>query len=735
MDSETPEDKVDFVAKAIELTKLLASNNRKTRSYGIKKIKELFLKHSGDTMDAFQLNDYLIIWKRLFYYMWISDKSIQVPPQKNVTEKISKLIHSCTSYQGKILFMDAFFLTIKVDWMLISEHRIGKFMMLVRRCLRQLLFTFINCDWNLEYIISFNEVLYRALKSFTLTLRTRLQEILLEELARVCRRKVPFDVLVIILNSFIHHISEVNDFMLIKEVSHNVPKHLLSPSSDLKVLETKLQVQHKMDKPGRSYNDLELVKGGKSDDNLNEKNENQLDPGAGNVNVKIPQIKFNPKDITKVLNKYVTEVEFTKRCLLVIIKLIKCYNRLGDGTLPYKREDWTLFNRVLKQKKKKTLSKMVKDRVKKFETVDSKITKSGRKINVHKSLNNKGEIIVERRKIGTFLWKVRNFNCNRSWTVSEETKNNDTNAKWINDDESPTLVPVGFKVEVLEPPKKTPKKVQKKVSTPNFKFLTVDSSLKEINYKKRNSKSPISMFKINTGLNKKNIKNQNSIFIEIGMPNAGHNNSWSVSPNKVASTSKSVNKSSLSDDKICLPNIVNMGRNNNWLVSDDNDSAPQQVQKRKNPDEVEIHISLTSVPDKSFKSPERADSPKMGRNNNWLVSDDNDSASQKFQKWNNPDEVEKHISLTFVPDKSFKSPQKADSPVSPIFEQRVLRHRTIIISNKKTDGQDEGSTKRKVEETSASKISQKRRKTIAEEEITMLEPGEISIMAVEKVVS
>lgn len=106
--------------------------------------------------------------------------------QENATEKISNLIHSCTSYQGKILFLDAFFLTIKDDWMSISQHRIDKFMMLVRRCLRQLLFTFVNCDWNLEYMNKFNEVLYRALKSFTLSLRTHLQEIFLEELAKVC---------------------------------------------------------------------------------------------------------------------------------------------------------------------------------------------------------------------------------------------------------------------------------------------------------------------------------------------------------------------------------------------------------------------------------------------------------------------------------------------------------------------------------------------------------------------
>lgn len=101
------------------------------------------------------------------------------------TEKISNLFHSCSSHQGKVLFLEAFFLTIKDDWMSISQHRIDKFMMLVRRCLRQVLFTFVNCDWDLQYMEKFSEVLYRALKSFTLSLRSHLQEIFLEELAKV----------------------------------------------------------------------------------------------------------------------------------------------------------------------------------------------------------------------------------------------------------------------------------------------------------------------------------------------------------------------------------------------------------------------------------------------------------------------------------------------------------------------------------------------------------------------
>lgn len=52
MATEAPEDKVDLVAKEIELTKLLASNDPKTRSDGIKQIKQLLLQHSGDTSDG-----------------------------------------------------------------------------------------------------------------------------------------------------------------------------------------------------------------------------------------------------------------------------------------------------------------------------------------------------------------------------------------------------------------------------------------------------------------------------------------------------------------------------------------------------------------------------------------------------------------------------------------------------------------------------------------------------------
>lgn len=50
---------------------------------------------------------------------------------------------------------------------------------------------------------------------------------------------MPSEALMIILDAFLHFISELNDAVLIKEVIQNVFKNLLSQSPDLEVLEAK----------------------------------------------------------------------------------------------------------------------------------------------------------------------------------------------------------------------------------------------------------------------------------------------------------------------------------------------------------------------------------------------------------------------------------------------------------------------------------------------------------------
>jgi len=66
---EVPEPKVDLVAKVIELTKLLASNNPNTRSDGIKQIKQLLLKNSEDTSDGMLHILHLICFIVIIFYL------------------------------------------------------------------------------------------------------------------------------------------------------------------------------------------------------------------------------------------------------------------------------------------------------------------------------------------------------------------------------------------------------------------------------------------------------------------------------------------------------------------------------------------------------------------------------------------------------------------------------------------------------------------------------------------
>lgn len=50
----------------------------------------------------------------------------------------------------------------------------------------------------------------------------------------------------IILDAFLHYISELNDFLLIKEVIQNVFRNLLSQSPDLEILEAKFEAWKKV---------------------------------------------------------------------------------------------------------------------------------------------------------------------------------------------------------------------------------------------------------------------------------------------------------------------------------------------------------------------------------------------------------------------------------------------------------------------------------------------------------
>lgn len=523
-----------------------------------------------------------------------------------------------------------------------------------------------------------------------------------------------------------------------------------------------------------------MVEGDISDDDSNEQNNGPLDPRAGNVSVEIPRIKFNPKDVSKILKKYVTEVDCSRKCLIEITKLMKWYNRLGEGILPYKPKDLKLNSQVLKRKKRKHLSKMVKEGVKRLEMVDSKIKKNSREVNDHKSLkelDKMGEIIVDHGKIGKSVWKVRKFDessalkenirLNDSWTVSEEAKNDDASEETTcvkSDDEPPLLVPAQSSVSSEN-------------STPSLKSLTSSnlSSKKSSSTKKKSSKSYIADKLMSKNTKKSispNVRNNKSPNIFKKSPNnesfLEHNkkfanvekqfvsslttpdnntknikkerksNTFGKQPVEEFNENSSYTIKNLSESKRSFDNLVmskikrysteidtNTSLNESWSVCND-EKLSLKKQKSQTSNIVNELTIKNNTPNSKFSSVKNS-SPNSSVNASFSVSAQDDGSLSKTVKRSS-------LSTTNTPEKNSKSPK---SPKSPTPEQRVLRRRTIIISKKKPEEQKEVTPKRKAKDVTATKLLQKRRKTIAGEEITMsmLKPDEISNKALEKVVS
>lgn len=469
-----------------------------------------------------------------------------------------------------------------------------------------------------------------------------------------------------------------------------------------------------MGKPGKSYNDLELVEGDIAD---NDTKDGPLDPRAGNVSVEIPRIKFNAKDVAKLLNKYVTEVDCTRKCLIEITKLIKWYNRLGEGMLPYKPKDLKLNSQVLKRKKNKNLSKMIKDGVKKLEMVDSKLKKSSREViedyKSLKELDKMGEIIVEHGKIGKSIWKVRkfdessvlkeNFSLNESWTVSDEVKNDNTNQNaCIIDNEPPLLVPIGFNVEVSETSDQTPMELQQNISIPSLKSLINTLSPKESNTNKR--KSPKSMI-VESVLLKKNISKSNSPSISnssMKSPNALNisHNSCSVDNDSVTKKLKQIEESVKTVKRTSssiTPNLVtNSAKKSNITDVEDTimiespnngtEGNKSQIQSKVNQQSPYGDLVMSKIQRHSY-----VNNISSSINESWSVCDD-----EKLNMCKNKSPNQKAES-TIVNKNNQKSPRIKN--ISPIISDKS--HNFVNTSSRNSwsvsDDIDE-STPKKVEE-------------------------------------
>lgn len=140
----------------------LAHNDPAVRNAAFVALKNFLKAKSSSNLDLLQLQ---ILWRGLYYSMWYCDKPI---PQQTLAGNLGELFSKVVDERHLADFHRAFWLIMAKEWPQLDKWRLDKYLMLVRRVLRHLLFRLEEHGWPEEEVQSFLTVL----KEYPLTEKT-----------------------------------------------------------------------------------------------------------------------------------------------------------------------------------------------------------------------------------------------------------------------------------------------------------------------------------------------------------------------------------------------------------------------------------------------------------------------------------------------------------------------------------------------------------------------------------
>ncbi|XP_063372257.1 ribosomal RNA processing protein 1 homolog [Cydia amplana] len=213
---KTKKQQVLVVAQEIKFARLLSGNEKKTRDRVLRALKK-WLVNCFEKNYEFKEDDFTRVWKGLFYAVWMSDKPLV---QEDLCESIAGILDLFPTEQlsNAMLLTKAGFKMLATEWFGIDQHRIDKFLMLVRRYLRGALRCVHRSGWSEVACTQFANML--SGKDGLLALKTPLYarnansllihiaDCYLEEISKVSSGEISPESLVILLRPFVAYLSQ-----------------------------------------------------------------------------------------------------------------------------------------------------------------------------------------------------------------------------------------------------------------------------------------------------------------------------------------------------------------------------------------------------------------------------------------------------------------------------------------------------------------------------------------------
>uniref|UniRef100_A0A2M4A6K2 Putative nucleolar protein n=1 Tax=Anopheles triannulatus TaxID=58253 RepID=A0A2M4A6K2_9DIPT len=360
---ETPA-KTHIISQEIKFARALAGNDAKLRRKVLKNLETWLTTRSQSTF-VFSDADFLRLWKGLFYCMWMSDKPLV---QEELAESLGALVR-CFQHDVPVAvqFFKAFLVTMGIEWFGIDRWRTDKFMMLVRRVTRQMLFLLHETDWQTEHVALFVKtieatILDSEVSPFGLT--NHFNDLLLEEVAKVSEGDVPKGVITQLLEPYVRFLMQCSDKSIGSATTTNIFHALFRQSELGQAFEEKFElwkrtgfihghidkvqfdVQYEYEnenEDGEEGGEASAEKdedGEENDDDDDDGDESSAsrqkvyDPRAGRVSVTIPEIEFDCEEIIALFEKY----RYKSFCTTIGKKsatlLVKQFRKFADGIYP-----------------------------------------------------------------------------------------------------------------------------------------------------------------------------------------------------------------------------------------------------------------------------------------------------------------------------------------------------------------------------------------------------------------
>ncbi|XP_011199133.2 ribosomal RNA processing protein 1 homolog [Bactrocera dorsalis] len=387
---------VRIIAQEVHIVRSLACNDLNKRNRQIRKLRK-WLQIRARSSFPFSEEDFLRIWKGLYYNMWMSDKPLV---QEDLAEQLGKLIEC---FDGDVAtsvnFFGAFMKTMCNEWFGIDQWRIDKFMMLVRRMLRYMFRVLRGAGWTKDSIKLFNEhmkMTVLAEESPAIGLTMHYLDIFFEELAKVSEGEINAEQVGNFVLPFVTYIAKGRNAKLVSHCRSQVLEHLLYQSTLGREYSEKFNAWKLMGFPTESINDIELVEdvaeenGEGEDGEENEgaelqSKEKYLDPRAGNVDVFMPELPLNAKYVIDELERLLyKEEDITTKIRMRLRKLLEVFKTYQGGEFPLGVKSMPRF-------KAENEKPLMKEKIEKLENVENELFGVGRKL---KQLNKR-----KRRKL------------------------------------------------------------------------------------------------------------------------------------------------------------------------------------------------------------------------------------------------------------------------------------------------------------------------------------------------